>query len=78
MLQVPEAAADAADAGSVSLFHGDSVSLQLKTLSAVGKSSTADFMFNDNIEEKTEKLQLVVCTSRCVDDCSHVFVQLCL
>ena len=87
-MQVPvAAAADDDDAGSLSLFHGDSVSLQLKA-PAGGKSSTTDFFFNDDIEEKTKKLQLVVrescCVqlvvrkSRCVDDCSHVFMQLCV
>jgi len=48
------------DDSSLSLFHGDSVSLHLRASSAVGKSSTTDFFFNDDIEEKTKMLQLVV------------------
>lgn len=76
-MQVAEAAAAAADAGSLSLFHGDSVSLQLKAPSG-GRSSTTDFFFNDDIEEKTKKLQLVVRKCRCVNQCSHMFMQLCL
>jgi len=56
IFQIPSAS----DGGSLPLFHGDSVSLQLKASSSDGKSSTADFFFNDDIEDKTRKLQLMV------------------
>lgn len=49
------------DAGLLSLLHGDTASLHLRASSTAGKSSTADFFFNDDIEEKMKKLQLVVC-----------------
>jgi len=63
IFQIPKTA----DVDSLPLLHGDSVSLHLKASSTVGKSSTSDFFFNDDIEEKTKKLQLMVRKSHCLD-----------
>ena len=57
ILQIPETA----DACSLPLLHGDSVPLHFKTHPTGDKSLTADFFFNDDFEEKTKMLQLMVC-----------------
>jgi len=51
---------ESADADSLPLFHGDSLPLHLKASATGGKSSVTDYFFNDNVEDKTKKLQLVV------------------
>jgi len=68
--QIPESA----DADALPLFDGDSLPLRLKASAADGKSSTTDYFFNDNFEDKTKKLQLVVCYVFCVRQWMDVFV----
>jgi len=45
------------------LFHGDSVPFHFKASPTDGKSTTRDFFFNDDFEEKTKKLELMVCVN---------------
>ena len=59
IMQIPQTA----DAGSLPLFHGDSVPLCLKASPAGGRSSTRDLFFNDDVEDETRKLQLTVCNN---------------
>ena len=51
--------------------------LHLKPSASSGKSSTTDFFFNDDIEEMTKKLQLMVCEPLCVNQWIFSW-QLCL